>query len=1695
MKTCRTTRKWATFLGLIFLFISASTPCLYASHAMGMDMHYTCVGPNQYEVTMTMYRDCRGVLPLANYTLYYSSVSCGVNSSITLAQTGPVVDISPICPSQTSNCSGGSGPFGIEEYTFRGTLNLSPGCTDWRLRTFECCRNNAITTLNGPSSQDIYLEIYLDNTTSPCNNSPRFTNAPTPVVCVNQPVVYNHGVIDPDGDSLVFSLTPCLEAAFNNVNYAPGFSGGNPLTATPSVSIDPQTGDMNFTPTALQIGVLCVLVEEYRNGSKIGEVVRDMQFNVINCNNAPPTASGMNGTNDYDTTVCVGTNFCFNVNGADPDLDVVDMSWNNGIPNGIFTIASNNTTAPVGTFCWTPLPSDVGTHVFTVSVRDDACPLTGSGIYTYSITVQGTANSVNAGSDVSTCAAGTVPLSATAAGATGFTWTPTAGLSNPNIANPTANPGQTTVYTVYASFPDGCTLSDDVTVTINPNPAVSLSPQVAYSCPGANVLLTASSATATSYLWSTGGTNNTETVNPAVTTDYWVEVTDAGGCTARDSMQVIINSPSGSACNIIYASPSGSGIGSQADPASLTGAITMAACNNTVIKLAIGTYTINNAISNLTSYLTIEGGFDPGNSWRKTSQAGATTILRSTSNVEDAAGLSPRLVAFYINGQTQFRFQDVTIQVSNAPTNGPGTRGISTYGLHLTNCSDYEFSRTQIIAGNGGVGDAGSTGSAGGNGVGGAAGGNGEADNQNSEGGGGNGGAGSGASGAGGNGAGTTTGCCSTGTGGNTGGTAGNYRSGGGGGGGGRGGQEDRNGGDGGSGGRNTTSGNACQGQNGVESGCNSVTGSCVFSISGRDGCNGVNGTTGTTGSGGSAGSYVGGFWRPGGQGGIGTEGQGGAGGGGGGGGAGEGGTFCTDGAGAGGGGGGGGGQGGTGGTGGYGGGTSIPVYLLSNGTGAVFTDCNLSVGSAGSGGNGGNGGGGGNGGNGGNGGTDRDGDFEIGCGGDGGDGGDGGNGGSGGSGSAGQAVQLRQDGGSAPSAPSGEINFNLAAQTTIFMENVACTNTGVDFSAAASSFWNLGTGASPQTPIGNNVTTTYSSTGRKDIIYSPNTYSGFANIILAQGIIPQAGTNAPEVGGVYTICEGESVDFSALNGGTNYVYTWDLDGVAPGSVSGTQYDSLNGITFPTAGTYYISLMYTTDCCGNSPLDSIEIVVDPQPAVAVAGAGPICLGDSLSLTASGASTYTWAPSTGLNNTVDPTVIAGPTSTQTYTLTGVNAQGTCSDVTTETVTVNSINLATGNTNATCGNNGTATVTPSGGSGSYSILWPALGLTTASIGSLPPGAYTVIVTDNVNGCIDSASVVVDPGPVQPIAFVQSVSNVSCFGLADGSATVAGTGGTPGYLFNWATFPGLVPVGSGTTVSNLPAGDYIVTLTDQGPCQAGVQLTISEPAALAPMMQDTVGATCSNTPDASIMATASGGVSPYSYLWRTTPPIANDTAIGVTPGSYWVVVTDANGCVDSVNITVNGGTCVLPIEMMYFVANPQGDFIRLNWETVSESNAFGFEIERSENGTDFTRVGWKPTQALNGQGANYHFDDHEVSVGKLYYYRLKMIDQDSDFAYSETREAILPEMDNISLLNVYPNPALDHIKVDFYLPEASSFDFVLVNMMGQELGQTHYELGVGSHTVTVPVAGLASGVYLGKIMMDHGVAAKVKFFKGNK
>lgn len=1643
----------------------------HASHGMGANITYTCSGNGQYIVTVQFFRDCSGVNPLNAYILSYSSATCGVTSSITLFQVGAPMDITPVCPSQATNCGGGGGSYGVELYTFSGTLNLPPNCgTDWVLSWTECCRNSAITTLNSPGSQNIWVSANLNNTlTAPCNSSPVFNNPPTPFVCNNQPVSYNHGVTDPDGDSLRFSLVNCNQGSGSSVSYGGGFSGVNPLSTVSGVTINPLTGTITFTPNAVQIGVICVRVQEYRNGVLIGETVRDMQFRVLGCSNQAPTVTGINGTATYTMTVCVGSNTCFNVNSADANGNNITLTWNNGIPGGSLNFVGNGGTSPTGTFCWTPTSADIGANFFTISAEDNACPVTGVSTYSYLINVVGSLSTINAGVDQSVCRGGSVNLLATSSGASSYTWSPATGLSCTNCPNPVANPTSTTVYTVTGNFPSGCSLSDQVQVTVNALPPMSITPGVAYICPSAAITLTATAPTATGFLWSTGSTANSITVSPSSTTSYWLQVTNAQGCVSRDTATVNVNAPVATSCNVVYASPTGTGVGTQASPASLANAINMASCNNTVIKLAIGTYTVNNPISNIAGFVTLEGGFDPGAGWRKTSAPGATTITRSALNPEDVVH-QERLVAFYLSGATNVRFQDLTI------TTAAGTgNGMSTYGVHMTSCSNYTFTRCQVLPGNASAGAAGGAGGAGAAGAGGAVGLNGDIDDESNPGHGGTGGAGGGAgAGTGGAGGVDAGGCCVAGVVGAAGTASGNSRAGGGGGGGGCGGEEDSNGGAGGNGG-------------GVNGGPAQTAGGAGGTW-GDPGNAGGAGTTGTGGAGGAAGaaggagSISGCFWLPGGLGATGLDGFGGRGGTGGGGGGGQYCSFCDDGAGSGGGGGGGGGQGGTGGTGGRGGGSSYGIFLCTNGPNGIVDDCNVVAGAAGLGGAGGTGGAGGAGGAGGGGGSTGG---EVGNGGAGRPGGAGGAGGTGGPGQPGQSLAVHVASGT-PLALT-DASFNLAAQPTIFMSNISCVNTNVDYSTGSSVVWNFGANSSPVGPTGSAVTTQYTTSGRRDVVANAQTYTGFANIILASNIVPQAAANAPQIAGVYHVCAGTPVNFNALNPGINYIYSWNMGGgSAPNTYSGTSFSNVNGAVFNTPGTYTITLNYTTDCCGLSSPATFQLVVDPVPVNVVTGPTAFCAnnGTGVTLNASGGSSYVWAPATGLSSTTAASVVAYPTSTTTYTLTSSNATGNCFDTDNVTVTVRQVNLAPSAVVASCGANGSAAANASGGSGSYSYLWAPGGQTTPSITGMPAGTYNVTVTDISTGCVNNATVAVAPGPGVPTPFISNITPVNCNGAANGTATVAVSGGVGPFSYNW--FP---TGGSSATTAALPAGTYTVTITDiSNPgCPTFAAATIPQPGPLSMAILSEDSANCP-TANGQVTVDAIGGTGPYTYNWGFG---TGQTQTGLAGGTYTVTVTDSRGCTSTLPVTID---CILPVEYAYIQANPFNGNIRVDWATTEEVSNQRFDVLRSEDGQTFDKVGQVMSRVGTGPGTDYSFIDEDVAPAVRYFYRLQQFDLNGSSDFSEVVTAILPSTPAPIVKVVFPTPFEDVVTISLDVPANVELRIEVVNLAGQALGiNRKFSLNAGSKSVKLDLHELAAGIYFGKLYMQDVQVGSVKLVKG--
>lgn len=211
-------------------------------------------------------------------------------------------------------------------------------------------------------------------------------------------------------------------------------------------------------------------------------------------------------------------------------------------------------------------------------------------------------------------------------------------------------------------------------------------------------------------------------------------------------------------------------------------------------------------------------------------------------------------------------------------------------------------------------------------------------------------------------------------------------------------------------------------------------------------------------------------------------------------------------------------------------------------------------------------------------------------------------------------------------------------------------------------------------------------------------------------------------------------------------------------------------------------------------------------------------------------------------------------------------------------------------------GTATADVTGGTAPYQYAW-----TNGDVGMTATGlsgqTYSITVTDD-NGCTASASIVIDEA-AGLVTSITNSTNVSCFGVNDGSAIAIANGGNgTNYNFSWNTNP----VQNLDTASNLAAGTYVVTVTDDNNCLAYDTITITEPPLLTLTLDSLKNISCFGYSDGYINVEVNGGTLPYTnFNW--TPNVSNGpTANQLSFGTYHLTVTDFNNCTvsDSFNIT---------------------------------------------------------------------------------------------------------------------------------------------------------------------------------------------------
>ncbi|WP_427873899.1 MBG domain-containing protein [Flavobacterium sp. MMS24-S5] len=364
-----------------------------------------------------------------------------------------------------------------------------------------------------------------------------------------------------------------------------------------------------------------------------------------------------------------------------------------------------------------------------------------------------------------------------------------------------------------------------------------------------------------------------------------------------------------------------------------------------------------------------------------------------------------------------------------------------------------------------------------------------------------------------------------------------------------------------------------------------------------------------------------------------------------------------------------------------------------------------------------------------------------------------------------------------------------------------------------------------------------------------------------------------------------------SCNGGANGTATVAPTGGTPGytySWNTTPVQTTATATGLAAGTYTVTV---TDFYGCQTTRSFTIN-QPATSLSASPAGQtdiLCNGyatGSATVSATGGTpgyTYSWSPSGGTAETATG-LTAG-----TYTVTVTDANS-CQATQSFTITEPGALVASpaAQTNIACrgGLTGSATVTATGGAGSYTYSWAPSGGTAATATGLAAGTYVVTVTD-ANNCQDTQSfTLIEPATVLTTT-AGTINNTSCYGGANGTATVIASGGTPNYSYSWNTNP----VQTTATASGLSAGTYRVTVTDFFGCEAIRDFTISQPPALSITPSQT-NVSCNGGTNGTATASVSGGTGTYTYSWSPTGGNAA-SATGLQVGTYTVTVTDANNC----------------------------------------------------------------------------------------------------------------------------------------------------------------------------------------------------------
>lgn len=199
------------------------------------------------------------------------------------------------------------------------------------------------------------------------------------------------------------------------------------------------------------------------------------------------------------------------------------------------------------------------------------------------------------------------------------------------------------------------------------------------------------------------------------------------------------------------------------------------------------------------------------------------------------------------------------------------------------------------------------------------------------------------------------------------------------------------------------------------------------------------------------------------------------------------------------------------------------------------------------------------------------------------------------------------------------------------------------------------------------------------------------------------------------------------------------------------------------------------------------------------------------------------------------------------------------------------------------------------------------------------------------------------------------------------------------------------------------------------------------------------------------------------------------------------NANGKSAPVLMKTVGNDTPLPVELSFFTASVKDLSVELKWVTETELNNYGFEIERSAKDAEWLKMGFIEGHGNSNSPKKYSYTDNGPVGGNVFKYRLKQIDTDGSYEYSNEIEVALV-LNNFVLYQNYPNPFNPNTRINYSIPQKSEVQIIIYDDLGKEVAVlVNEEKDTGRYEVLFDASGLTSGVYFYQLQAGSFIETK--------